>query len=82
MGGKIASRPERLVFTNDAVDGNGGILLKGFTTVTFGEQGNRTTLTLKTKAVGQAPFAPQMLKGMRAGWSGSFDKLAAYVTAA
>lgn len=73
-------KPERLVFTNDAVDGNGGVLLKGFTTVTFADQGEKTKLTLKTKAVGLVPFAPQMLKGMRAGWSGSFDKLAEHVT--
>jgi uncharacterized protein YndB with AHSA1/START domain len=75
-------RPERLAFTNDAIDDNGGILLKGFTTVIFAEQGEKTKLTLKTKAIGQVPFAPQMLKGMRAGWSGSLDKLAAYVTTA
>ena len=75
--------PERLVFTNDAVDQNDKPLLKGFTTVIFEEHpGNKTKLTLQTRAEGLVDFAPQMLKGMDQGWSQSFDKLAAHVSAA
>jgi hypothetical protein len=33
-------------------------------------------MVLDTHAVGLVPMAPQMLAGMEAGWSQSFDKLA------
>ena len=70
------------VFTNDAVDQNDKPLLKGFTTVTFAEhEGDKTKLTLQTRAEGLVDFAPQMLKGMDQGWSQSFDKLATHVSA-
>jgi len=72
-------KPERLVFTNDAVDQSGNPLLKGFTSVTFAEQNGKTKLTLKTRAVGLVPYAPQMLAGMEQGWSGSLDKLTDYL---
>jgi uncharacterized protein YndB with AHSA1/START domain len=68
-------KPERLVFTNNAVDGDGKNLLEGLTTVTFTEQGGKTTMTLHTHAVGRAPIAKQMLAGMEAGWTQSIDKL-------
>ena len=74
--------PERLVFTNDAVDQNGKALLRGFTTVLFEAQGNKTKLTLKTRAEGLVEFAPMMLKGMEQGWTGSLEKLAAHLSAA
>ena len=67
--------PERLVFTNIALDHDGNHLLEGETTVTFTEQGGKTTLTLHTRAVGRVPMAPQMLAGMNAGWTQSIDKL-------
>jgi uncharacterized protein YndB with AHSA1/START domain len=68
--------PERLVFTNDAVDRNDKPLLRGVTTVTFEKhEGNKTKLTLQTRAEGLVDYAPQMLKGMDQGWSQSFDKL-------
>ena len=53
--------PERLVFTNIAIDNDGKHLLEGETTVTFSEAGGKTTLTLQTHAVGCVPIAPQML---------------------
>jgi uncharacterized protein YndB with AHSA1/START domain len=67
--------PERLVFTNIATDAQGNRLLEGLTTVTFADLEGKTKLTLKTRAVGLVPFAPQMLAGMEAGWSQSLDKL-------
>ena len=67
--------PERLVFTNIAVDKDGNHLLEGETTVTFAEKGGKTTLILETHAVGLVPIAPQMLGGMEAGWTQSIDKL-------
>ena len=68
--------PERLVFTNIAIDDQGNHLLEGETAVTFAEQDGKTTLTLKTHAVGLVPLAPTMLAGMEAGWTQSIDKLA------
>jgi uncharacterized protein YndB with AHSA1/START domain len=72
-------KPERLVFTNDAVDKNGQPLLKGFTTVQFADQGGKTKLTLRTRAVGLVDYAPQMLRGMEPGWSQSLDNLAKHL---
>lgn len=72
--------PDRLVFTT-AVDGaDGQRLLEGHTTVTFAERGGKTTLTLRTRAVGFAAIAAQMLKGMEAGWTQSLEKLEAHVS--
>jgi uncharacterized protein YndB with AHSA1/START domain len=67
--------PERLVFSNIAIDRDGNHLLEGETTVILAETNGNTTLTLKTYAVGLVPFAPQMLAGMEAGWTQSIDKL-------
>jgi uncharacterized protein YndB with AHSA1/START domain len=69
------SVPERLVFTNIAIDKEGKHLLEGETTVTFTEKDGKTTLVLETHAVGLVPIAPQMLAGMEAGWTQSIDKL-------
>jgi uncharacterized protein YndB with AHSA1/START domain len=68
--------PERLVFTNIAVDNDGKHLLEGETIVVLSEREGKTTLTLQTHAVGVAPIAPQMLAGMEAGWNQTIDKLA------
>ena len=68
--------PERLVFSNIAVDNDGNHLLEGETTVVLEEQGGKTRLTLTTHAKGLVPVAPQMLAGMEAGWSQSLDKMA------
>src|ERR1700680_2582384 len=38
--------PERLVFTNIAVDADGRHIIEGLTTVTFAEAGGKTTMTL------------------------------------
>jgi uncharacterized protein YndB with AHSA1/START domain len=67
--------PSRLVFTNIALDHDGNHLLEGETTVTLTEQDGKTTMTLKSHAVGRVAIAPQMLAGMNAGWNQSIDKL-------
>ncbi len=67
--------PERLVFSNIAVDKDGNHLLEGETTVILEAQGAKTKLTLHTYAKGLVPIAPQMLAGMEAGWSQSLDKM-------
>jgi len=71
--------PERLAFTNIAIDKDGRHLLEGETTVTFAESDSKTTLTLRTRAVGLVPIATQMLAGMEAGWMQSIDKLEEFV---
>ena len=67
--------PERLVFTNIAIDQDGKHLLEGETTVVLSEDEGKTILTLQTHAIGLVPIAPQMLAGMEAGWNQSIDKL-------
>jgi uncharacterized protein YndB with AHSA1/START domain len=74
--------PERLKFSNIAVDKDGNHLLEGETTVILEEQGGKTRLTLHAQAVGRVPMAPQMLAGMEAGWSQSLDKLEELVAGA
>jgi len=68
--------PERLVFSNIATDNHDKHLLEGKTTVTFTEKDGKTTLIVKSHAVGLVPIALQMLAGMEAGWTQSIDKLA------
>lgn len=59
--------PERLVFSNIAVDNEGNHLVEGETTVMLEEQGDKTKLSLHAYAKGLVPIAPQMLAGMEAG---------------
>lgn len=59
--------PERLVFSNIAVDNEGNHLEEGETTVMLEEQGDKTKLSLHAYAKGLVPIAPQMLAGMEAG---------------
>ena len=67
--------PERLVFTAVAEDHAGRALLEGLVTVTFEEQGGKTKLTVREKAVALAPVAGPMLAGMETGWAQSLDRL-------
>jgi uncharacterized protein YndB with AHSA1/START domain len=74
--------PERLVYSFVAVDNAGNALLEGDTTLTLAEHDGKTTLTVKSRAVGRVPIAPQMLAGMDAGWNQSIDKLGELVARA
>jgi uncharacterized protein YndB with AHSA1/START domain len=67
--------PERLVFTNIAVDAAGSHIIEGLTTVTFVETGGKTTMTLHTRGRAVVDYAVAYLQGMEAGWTGSIDKL-------
>jgi uncharacterized protein YndB with AHSA1/START domain len=71
--------PERLVFTNIAVDAAGRHLLEGLTTVTFADESGKTKMTLHTKAVAVVEDAAAYLQGMEAGWTQSIDKLQAFL---
>jgi uncharacterized protein YndB with AHSA1/START domain len=68
--------PERLSFTNNALDDKGNVILEGFTTVQFEDIGGKTKLTLTTRASGSGDHVSAMLAGMEQGWSESLDKLA------
>ncbi|MGB6176387.1 MAG: SRPBCC domain-containing protein [Methylocella sp.] len=68
--------PERLVFTNIAMDNEGNPVLDGLTTVIFAEHGGKTKLTLQTRAVAVAAHAAAYLAGMEAGWTQSLERLA------
>jgi uncharacterized protein YndB with AHSA1/START domain len=74
--------PERLVFTNIAVDDKGNTLIDGLTTVTFAEHGDKTKLTLRTSAVALVARAVAMLEGMEAGWTQSLERLADHLAKA
>jgi uncharacterized protein YndB with AHSA1/START domain len=69
----------RLVFVAVAEDAAGDALLESFTEVLFEAHGDKTRLTVETSAVGLAPVAADMLRGMEEGWSGSLDRLAALI---
>ena len=75
--------PERLVFTNIALDAVGNPIIEGLTTVTFTEvDGGKTRMTMHTRAKAVAAIAIAYLQGMEAGWTQSIDKLAAYLAQA
>jgi uncharacterized protein YndB with AHSA1/START domain len=67
--------PERLAFTNIALDEAGNAILEGFTTVTFADDGGKTRLTLHTRARAVVDKAAAYLQGMEMGWTQSIDKL-------
>ena len=69
--------PERLVFTNDALDAAGQPLIEGITTVTFAEQAGKTLLTVHDLILKAAPGAADALAGMDQGWNESLDRLVA-----
>jgi uncharacterized protein YndB with AHSA1/START domain len=68
--------PERLSFTNVALDKDGKRLLEGTTSITLEDLGGKTKLTLYTRMRGLVPYADRMLEGMEPGWSQSLERLA------
>ncbi|MGH7141166.1 MAG: SRPBCC family protein [Minisyncoccia bacterium] len=72
---------ERLVFTDQAFDENGAVLLEGTTSVTFEDLGGKTKITVKTGATGEAPQTAMMLEGMQQGWQEQLEKLGAFAAA-
>jgi len=76
---KEIQAPEKLVFSNQAIDEDGKVLIDGLTTVVFEEQGDKTKLTLHVTAKGISPESPQMLAGMNQGWTESIDKLGEFL---
>jgi uncharacterized protein YndB with AHSA1/START domain len=83
MEGQIEEwvEPERLVFTNNAIDEAGNVLLSGMTIVEFKQEEAGTLMTVVARAKGTGDQAAQMLGGMEAGWNQQIDKLIAFVSA-
>ena len=73
--------PERLVFSNNALDPHGKVILEGHTTVTFADEGRKTKLVLTTRARGLQDYTARFLAGMEQGWTQSMERLAQHVTA-
>jgi uncharacterized protein YndB with AHSA1/START domain len=71
--------PERLVFTNCALDRDGNVLLDGLTTVIFAERSGKTRLTVQTRATALVHSAARYLEGMQAGWEQTLDGLEQHV---
>jgi len=69
-------KPERLVFTSEATDKDGKVILAGLATATFFEEDGKTKLTLRMRATAIVDYAVAYLAGMEAGWSQSLEKLA------
>lgn len=67
--------PERIVFTARAENRDGAVQIDAHNTVTFTEQGGKTTLTIEARAIARQPVGAQMIAGMEAGWTESIDKL-------
>lgn len=73
--------PERIVFSNSAVDDKGNPIIDGLTTVTFSERNGKTEMILHTRAVALALQAVPMIGGMEAGWTQSLERLAHLLSA-
>jgi uncharacterized protein YndB with AHSA1/START domain len=73
--------PEKLVFTNIALDDKGNHILEGLTTVVFEDADAGTKITVDTGAKGTTPGVEQMLQGMPIGWAQQLDKLEEFLKA-
>lgn len=74
-------RPERLVFTSKAFeDEKGNFGLEVLNTVTFAEQNGKTKLTVQAVVVKVTPEVAPALKGQKAGWNQTLDRLFALLS--
>jgi len=72
-------RPERLVFTAEALDQSGTAVLEVLNTVIFEEKNGKTTLTLQARVTKVAGEGVSYLEGMEAGWTQSLERLASHL---
>jgi uncharacterized protein YndB with AHSA1/START domain len=72
-------RPERLVFTAEALDQNGAAVLEVMNIVTFEEKNGKTTLTLQARVTKVAGEGISYLEGMEEGWTQSLERLASHL---
>ena len=76
-----AAEPERVVFSTALLDDASHAIIANLNTVTFEAQGDRTRLTLHTRAVHVAAEAAAAIAGMEEGWSNCLDLLVERVDA-
>jgi uncharacterized protein YndB with AHSA1/START domain len=69
------AEPERIVFTSAALDAQGTPLFDVLNTVSFAEQGGKTTQTSRARVVTKTAGAAPYLEGMEAGWTQSLERL-------
>jgi uncharacterized protein YndB with AHSA1/START domain len=67
--------PERLMFSNVALDDADNPILEGLTTVTFAEEAGKTRLVVQSRAMAVVEYAVAHIKGMEAGWTQSIERL-------
>jgi uncharacterized protein YndB with AHSA1/START domain len=81
MGGTVreVSPPGKFVFMSGPLDGKGGFLFEILNTVTFEAEGAATRLTLVARVITKKQGVDHYLKGMRAGWTQSLERLGACV---
>jgi len=71
--------PYRFHFTAAALDKDGNKMFENWNSVFLDEVDGGTMVTLHVHVMSQTEVAPQYLKGMKAGWSSSLEKLAEMV---
>jgi uncharacterized protein YndB with AHSA1/START domain len=76
MSGKFTEiiEPSKIVFTASALDDKGEAKFENLNTVTFSEQGGKTTMKLHVRVLSAGPEAAKHLNGMSAGWNQSLDR--------
>ncbi len=72
-------KPERLVFTAEALDQHGTAVLEVLNRVTFVEKNGKTTLTLQAQVTRVTGEGLDYREGMEAGWTQSLERLTAEV---
>jgi uncharacterized protein YndB with AHSA1/START domain len=84
MGGMVreVSPPAKFVFRSGPLDEKGGFLFEILNTVTFEAEGAGTRLTLVARVITKRRGVDHYLKGMRAGWTQSLERLGACIAGA
>jgi uncharacterized protein YndB with AHSA1/START domain len=72
---KEVVEPEKLVFTSRALDKDGKLLFEFLNTISFAEKEGRTTLTLHSQLLHTTPGTEPYLRGHKAGWTLSLERL-------
>lgn len=75
-------RPERLSFISSGLDEEGNPLFEALTTVTFAEDGGKTTLRVHVRVIKATAKAASHLAGMEEGWTQNLERLADYLARA
>jgi len=82
MSGKFVELvpPEKIVFLSAALNAAGQPIFEVMNSIALADEGGKTKLTLHTRVISKQPEADQYLKGQKAGWTQSLDRLESLVT--